>query len=146
MASNKTDTAVIIDGKVYTLMGYESPDYIQRIATYLNGKISEFSKMKGYDRLTQDYKNVLLQINIADDYFRTLEELEKTKSELADRDRQLYDVKHDFVAKKIQFEDSDKKVQELQEQIQKDQIRITALETERKTREEDAKGNFRKPQ
>ena len=37
----KTDAEVIIDGKVYTLSGYESEEYLQKIASYLNGKIAE---------------------------------------------------------------------------------------------------------
>ena len=40
----KTDAEVIIDGKVYTLSGYESEEYLQKIASYLNGKIAEFRK------------------------------------------------------------------------------------------------------
>ena len=38
--SPKTDTEVIIGGKVFTLSGYESEDYMQKIASYINGKIT----------------------------------------------------------------------------------------------------------
>lgn len=40
--SAKNNTQVIIAGKIYTLSGYESEEYLQRVASYLNGKISEF--------------------------------------------------------------------------------------------------------
>ena len=40
----KTDAEVIIDGKVYTLSGYESEEYLQKIASYRYGKIAEFRK------------------------------------------------------------------------------------------------------
>ena len=33
--SPKTDTEVIIGGKVFTLSGYESEDYMQKIASYI---------------------------------------------------------------------------------------------------------------
>lgn len=139
MASNKTDTAVIIDGKVYTLSGYESPDYVQKIATYLNGKTAEFSKMKGYDRLTQDYKNVLMQINIADDYFQALEEANKAKEDIEAREKELYDLKHELVGTQMKLQGSESRVRELEKKAQEDEKKIIALETEKKTREEDQK-------
>ena len=43
-------TDVIIAGKVYTLGGYESEEYLQRIAGYLNGKNSELRKIDGFLR------------------------------------------------------------------------------------------------
>lgn len=46
--SAKNKTQVIIAGKIYTLSGYESEEYLQRVAAYLNGKISEFKSMEGY--------------------------------------------------------------------------------------------------
>ncbi len=35
---SKTDTEVIIGGKVFTLSGYESEEYLQRVASYINNK------------------------------------------------------------------------------------------------------------
>ena len=39
MAPSKIDIPVVINGKVYTLSGYEGEDYLQNVATYINGKI-----------------------------------------------------------------------------------------------------------
>ena len=68
--SPKTDTEVIIGGKVFTLSGYESEDYMQKIASYINGKITEYGKLDGFRRQPLDKQNILLQLNIADDYFK----------------------------------------------------------------------------
>ena len=38
----KTDTEVIIGGKVLTLSGYESEEYLQRVASYINNKAAEY--------------------------------------------------------------------------------------------------------
>ena len=43
--SPKTDTEVIIGGKVFTLSGYESEEYMQKIASYINNKINEYGKI-----------------------------------------------------------------------------------------------------
>lgn len=63
--STKNDAEVIINGKVYRLSGYESPEYLQKIATYVNKKINSFAAEENYSRLSQEMKNVLLDINIA---------------------------------------------------------------------------------
>ena len=39
MASSKNYTEVLIGGKVFTLSGFESEDYLQKVSTYLNHKI-----------------------------------------------------------------------------------------------------------
>ena len=41
--SAKTSAEVVIDGKVYTLSGYEGEEYLQKVASYINGKINEFT-------------------------------------------------------------------------------------------------------
>ena len=36
--ASKTDVQVLLGGKVYTLSGYESEEYLQKIALYINNK------------------------------------------------------------------------------------------------------------
>ena len=40
----KTDTEVIIGGKVLTVSGNESAEYLQRVAAYINNKLNEYNK------------------------------------------------------------------------------------------------------
>lgn len=47
-SSSKTDTEVIIGGKVFTLSGYESEDYLQKVAVYINNKMNEYNKLDGF--------------------------------------------------------------------------------------------------
>ena len=44
----KTSAEVVIDGKVYTLSGYEGEEYLQKVAAYINNKISEFDGIEDY--------------------------------------------------------------------------------------------------
>ena len=44
MASSKNYTEVLIGGKVFTLSGFESEDYLQKVSTYLNHKIEASTK------------------------------------------------------------------------------------------------------
>ena len=63
--SSKTDTEVIIGGKVFTLSGYESEEYLQKVASYINNKITEYNKNESFKRLTLDMQNVLLRMIIS---------------------------------------------------------------------------------
>ena len=48
--SSKNTTEVIIGGKVFTLGGYESEEYLQKIASYINNKLAEFGKDENFRR------------------------------------------------------------------------------------------------
>ena len=63
MAAKKS-AEVIIDGKVYTLSGYEEEDYLQKVGAYINNKISEFNEMEEFRRLSADTRSTLLALNI----------------------------------------------------------------------------------
>ena len=44
--AEKTSAEVVIGGKVYTLSGYESEEYLQKVAVYINGKLNEFDSIE----------------------------------------------------------------------------------------------------
>ena len=141
MAANgaKTDAEVIIDGKVYTISGFESEEYIQKVASYLNGKLSEFRKSDSYTRLSPDFRNVLLQINIADDYFRMQQEKEELRQDSAGREKDLYDLKHELIATQMKLEKAEKDLKALREKNDENEKKVIRLETELQTRKDDKK-------
>ena len=73
--SAKTSAEVVIDGKVYTLSGYEGEEYLQKVASYINGKINEFTSIEEYRHIPLNMKNTLIQLNIADDYFKAKKQI-----------------------------------------------------------------------
>ena len=87
--SSKNKTQVIIAGKIYTLSGYESEEYLQRVAAYLNGKISEFKNVEGYSRLSPEMRGIMLNLNTADDYFKMKKKIEELEQELTARDKEF---------------------------------------------------------
>lgn len=112
--SPKSDVQVIIGGKVLTLSGYESPEYLQKVAAYINNKISEFDHVEDYRKFTQDMRSTLLELNIADDLFKARTQSERLEKELEDRDRQIYDLKHDLISSQIKAESDEKKLRDLE--------------------------------
>ena len=128
--ANKTDTEVLIGGKVYTLSGYEGEEYMQRVASYITGKLSEFSKVAGYNRQSVDTQNVLLQLNIADDYFKAKQMSESLQTQLDGKDKELYDIKHELIATQIKLENTEKNSKNLQTKLDESSKKIIQLETQ----------------
>ena len=128
--SSKNKTEVLIDGKIYTLSGYESEEYLQRVATYINNKLEKLKKLDGYARLSQELKSILLELNVADDYFKAKNQVEMVEEELAQKDQELYDLKHELISTQIKLEDAAKELEALKEQATEYQKQIVKLETE----------------
>lgn len=115
--SSKIDTEVIIGGKVFTLSGYESEEYLQKVASYINNKMSEYNKMDGFRRQSLDTQNVLLQLNIADDYFKAKKQLEVLEEDIKAKDKELYDLKHELITSQIKLENTERTVKEMQQEL-----------------------------
>ncbi len=130
--STKTDTEVIIGGKVFTLSGYESEEYLQKVASYINNKVAEYGKVDSFKRQSADTQNVLLQLNIADDYFKAKKQIELLEEELQGKEKDMYDLKHELIASQIKLENTEKNVQDLQREANENAKKIIRLETELK--------------
>ena len=128
--SSKTDTEVIIGGKVFTLSGYESEEYLQKVASYINNKITEYNKNESFKRLTLDMQNVLLQLNIADDYFKAKKQINILEEEIQTKEKELYNLKHELIASQIKLENTEKNVKKLQAEANENAKKIIRLETE----------------
>ena len=110
--SPKTDTEVLIGGKVFTLSGYESEDYMQKIASYINNKMTEYGKLDSFRRQSLDRQSVLLQRDIADDYFKAKKQISILEEELQGKEKELYDLKHELISLRMQIEEAQKNEQE----------------------------------
>ncbi len=128
--SSKTDTEVIIGGKVFTLSGYESEEYLQKVASYINNKVNEYGKADNFRRLPLDTQNVLLQLNIADDYFKAKQQISLLEEELKNKEKEMYDLKHELIASQIKLENTEKNVKNLQLDANENAKKIVRLETE----------------
>ena len=104
--------------------------YLQRVATYINNKLAELKKLDGYARLSQELKSILLELNVADDYFKAKNQVEMVEEELAQKDQELYDLKHELISTQIKLEDAAKELEALKEQATEYQKQIVKLETE----------------
>ena len=126
----KNTTQVLIDGKIITLSGYESPEYLQKVASYMNQKISELSQLQGYSRLSVDTKHTLLSLNVADDYFKAKRQAEMYEEELEAKDMEMYDLKHDLINGQVELDKVKKIVHDKDGEILELQKKAEELEKE----------------
>lgn len=98
--NEKNDIKVIINDKQYIISGHESEEYVQRIAIFLNSKYAELSKEEGYKHLKDTYKNLMMQINLVDEYYKMVEKNEDLQKEIEKRDKELFELKHELISKK----------------------------------------------
>ena len=132
--SSKNKTEVLIAGKIFTLSGYESEEYLQKVATYINNKIAEFKKLDGYNHQTKENKSILLELNIADDYFKAKKQVEMVEEELSEKDKELYDLKHELINTQIQLENQEKDLEASRKENTELQKEVVRLQTERDER------------
>lgn len=107
---------VLINGKVYKISGKETPFYMNKIASYLNEMEEKISKTKSYQSLTSEEKQLMKNMNLADEYFKEKDRKEELEKEAEQKDKEIYSLKHDVITANMENERLRKKVMELEEQ------------------------------
>ena len=126
----KNTAQVVIGGKIITLGGYESEEYFQKVASYINNKIAELSEMPGYTRQPVETKHTLLSLNVTDDYFKAKKQGDSLESDIELKDKEMYDLKHELISVQIKLENAEKAMDKLKEENKELQMKIVQLETE----------------
>lgn len=134
MASSKNFTEVLIGGKVFTLSGFESEDYLQKVSTYLNHKLDELGASDGYRKQNAETRGILLALNIADDYFKAKKQGTSLENDIEEKDKDMYELKHDLISVQIKLENAEKAMDKLKEENKELQLKIVQLETENKNK------------
>ncbi len=126
----KNTTQVLIGGKIVTLSGYESEEYLQKVANYMNNKLTELGQIPGYNRQTLETRHTLLSLNIADDYFKAKRQAEMYEEELEAKDMEMYDLKHDLINGQVELDKARKTVHDKDGEILELQKKAEELEKE----------------
>ena len=73
--SERNKVTVRIAGNEYVICGTESPEYIQKVALFVDRKLQEI--MKRNHTLSTSMASVLTAVNIADESLKTSESLQE---------------------------------------------------------------------
>jgi cell division protein ZapA len=114
--SAKTSAEVVIGGKVYTLCGYEEEEYLQKVAIYINNKIQELDENEDVKRLSTQMKSTLLELNIADDYFKAKDLVQKLENNIEAKEKEVYDLKHILISNQKQSDEDQEMIKRLKEE------------------------------
>lgn len=128
--NKRTDIEVIINNKRYVLGGYESEEYLQKVASYINSKLAEFKQQEFYRSLDAEMRNVMLQLNIADDYFKLKKQMKQTESDSDTKSGEIFDLKHEIIMLQSKLEAAEKQIADLKDENLEEQKKNIRLETE----------------
>ena len=79
MQKEKTRATVRIAGRDYTIASYDTPDYVARVAAWVDRKMNELSLAT---RLPAGQLAVLAAVNATDDMMKSRDEIERLRREL----------------------------------------------------------------
>lgn len=133
----KTDTVVIIGGSVLTLSGYENEEYLQKVASYINNKLNEYGRVDNFRRQPVDKQHIMLELNIADDYFKAKNQISLLEEELQAKEKEMYDLKHELIAAQIKLDNAERSLKGAQQELQESSKQIVRLETEMRNMKKD---------
>jgi cell division protein ZapA len=83
MTADHREAKVEIFGERYTLRSGDAPEYLQRVAEYVDGKFRELVKQS--PSLIPSKVAVLVSVNIADELFKQSEEVRRREQEALGR-------------------------------------------------------------
>ena len=127
--NGNTATDVLIAGKVYSLRGADA-EHLQRVAALLNQKIAEVRGTQGYKNLDHEYKELLMNINLADEYFKVQDELNAVKEDMDAKENELYAARHELVSLKLKLENALKQQNVLEKRAEEWKNRYEELKGE----------------
>ena len=93
----KIRTTVRIAGKDYTMSGYDSENYMRRVAIFVDRKISELSMVT---RMNVQDSAVLTAVTVADDLIKAQDENRRLSRELDEVRAQLEEMQKELDALK----------------------------------------------
>lgn len=130
--NKKNDVEVLIQNKRYTLSGYESGEYLQKIASYINEKYSQLKEKEFYKQLDNEMKNILIQINLADDYFKATDKVKELKAMNDTKSEEIYEMKHEIIAVQTELDTAKKEMELLKKELMESQKKVIKLESSRR--------------
>ncbi|MBP3568864.1 MAG: cell division protein ZapA [Lachnospiraceae bacterium] len=126
----RNDVKVVIGGKQYNMGGYESEEYLQSIASYINAKMEDLKQQGGFPKLDSDIVNILLQINIADDYFKLKRNQDEMSRDYSERQKENVDLKREIIGLQAKLETYEQENRILKEENLDLQKRLIRMEAE----------------
>lgn len=133
--ADKTDVEVVIDGKVFTLSGYESEEYLQKLASHVSSRLAEMNADQDFRKLPVDTKANMVYLNLADDYFKAKKISDSLQADMDAKDKEIYDLKHELITDQIQLDSRAKELKEVRADLEEAKKQIDKLKEQLSARQ-----------
>lgn len=100
----KNTIEVVIGGKIIKVSGDEDAAHMNEVAAFINDKLEKIQKTRNYLRLSAEQKQILLGINLADDFFQEKKKNSLLESELELKEREIYSLKNELINLRLEAE------------------------------------------
>lgn len=135
------ETQVIIAGKVLTLTGYETAEYTQKVANYINKKMDECRNAVSFRSQNKETQMLLVALNIADDYMKISEKLNENEQLIKDKDTEIYNLKHDIITIQSRLDKADDQVRSLQDKMAESSKKLIQLDAKLRTKDKSSRNS-----
>ena len=119
---------ITIAGKSYTLCGNESNEYLKNVGSYIENKYNSFAEEVAFRSQPMDMQHILMQLNIADDYFKCREELYISKRKYEEQSIELEKLKSSLVAMHVKYENLESGTKLMEKKYQQVKDKLSRLE------------------
>ncbi len=96
----KIKTTVRIAGKDYTMSGYDSEIYVRRVASFVDRKINELSRVT---RMSLQDVTVLTAVTTADELLKSQDENNRMRREVMETRRQMEELQQELEQLKLKL-------------------------------------------
>lgn len=110
----KEKVEVVIMGKVHTIMGNENKEYLQRLATYIDTKLREVTAHPSFRRMSLENKQLFINLNLAEDYCKAKDWIEKLENDKKDTQDEIYKLKEKIVDLEVKLSHEQGRLRELE--------------------------------
>ena len=95
--------------------------------SHINSKLSEFQKKEYYANMDIELKNILLAINIADDYFKVDRDVKSVMKDNERKDKMVLEMKHKILEQETAEAELKEQMEELRKTLETSEKKVVEL-------------------
>lgn len=124
----KNSFSITLAGKSYTLCGEESCDYLKMVGSYIEEKYKGYYDNLAFRSQPVDMQHILMQLNIADDYFKCREQLAIQSRKYEEQMLEIERLQSSLVNMQVRYENLESGMKLIEKKYQEAKEKLTRLE------------------
>lgn len=124
----KNNFNITLAGKSYILCGEESSEYLKKIGTYIEQKYNSYYGNLSFRSQPIDMQHILMQLNIADDYFKCKEQLELQLKKNEEQIAEMESLRNSLVNMQVRYENLESGMKIIEKKYQEAKKIISKME------------------